>query len=201
MRFITGLSLLVGLAFFDNFLFTSYLNRTYLDWYLNNGVFIGLVTSVVSMTWSDMTEMTGIISAHPFTYINACRRFIGLPIFVLGTNTRPNQEGDNPRSAFDTLMTIPFVLMLTVVMVAWFVVVAPLQYFVFLICAAPARTFARSTRRPIARMKDGKLEIAEIGKSEKIPDGWWNASLASKPVTSANMFQALFFFVLQPFLN
>lgn len=200
MRSVAGFLLILGLAALNQRFFELYIDTTYLTWYLRNAAIIGVVTAIASMTWADMKGMTGLISANPWTYMTACTHVIGLPMLVLGTHMRTN-EGGRRRSAFDSLMTIPLVLILVAVMLSWLIVVVPLQYFVYLICGAPARLFAQSTRRTIARMEKGKLEFAEIGKEDKVPDGWWDASIAGKPVTSTNLFASMIFLVSRAFLG
>jgi hypothetical protein len=199
MRSIIGLVLIASLAALDDRLFRIYSGTTYLDWYVRNGALIALVTALASMTWADMKGMSGMISAHPLTYMRACLHVIGLPLLVLGAPAKGG--GGEPRSLFDTVLTIPLVLFLVAILLSWLVVVAPLQYFVYLMCGAPARIFARSTKRTIARVKDGKLDFAEAGKEDKIPDGWWDASIAGKPVTSTNLFATMLFVALRPFLG
>lgn len=201
MDTVIGLGLVITLAALDQFLFKALFGISHLDWYLKNGISISVITTLVSMTWSDMKEMTGIISAHPLKYLKACCRVMGLPFLVFGTHMRTNKAPSEPRSFFDTLMTIPLVLLFVTVILAWLIAVVPLQYFVYLVCGAPARLFAASTRRTIARMSGGNLETEEIEKGQNTPDGWWDASLASKPVTSTNLFATMLFLVLQTFLR
>ena len=193
---IAGLGILLMLAAFDHWLFTSQLNTTHLKWYMKNGALIGLVTAVVSLSWGDINKHTGLISAHPLTYLGACLQLVGVPVFVMGTHLRSNKDRPEPRSPLDALITVLLVLVLVVVIFVWVIVVAPLQYFIYLICGAPARFFSGSRRRAIVCLKNGHVDIAEIGKEDKTPEGWWDASLASKPVAITNLFQALLVLIL-----
>ena len=199
--FILGLVIVLMLAAFNHWLFTTWFGITYLDWYLKNGALIGLVTAGVALTWGDMNKHTGLISAHPLVYVGACLQLVGIPLLVMGTHLRSNPDNRKPRSLFDALVTVLLVLILTGGMLVWLVVVVPLQYFVYLICGAPARFFSQSTRRAIAQLKDGRLQVAEIGQAEKVPDGWWDASIVSKPVPITNLFTALFFLILKMVLG
>jgi hypothetical protein len=198
---IAGLGILLMLAAFDHWLFTSQLNTTHLKWYLKNGALIGLVTAVVSLSWGDTNKHTGLLSAHPFTYLGACLQLVGVPIFVLGTHLRRGEGRTEAHSPFDAWITVVLVLILTGMIFIWLIVVVPLQYFIYLICGAPARFFSGSRRRAIACLKNGRLDITEIGKEDKTPEGWWDASLASKPVAITNLFQALLVLILNAFVR
>ena len=139
--FIIGWVIVFMLAAFNHWLFTTWFGITYLDWYLKNGALIGLVTAGVALTWGDMNKHTGLISAHPLVYLGACLQLVGIPLFVMGTHLRSNPDNRKPRSLFDALVTVLLVLIPTVVMLVWLVVVAPLQFFVYLICGGPAGVF------------------------------------------------------------
>jgi hypothetical protein len=92
-------------------------------------------------------------------------------------------------------------LILVGIVIIWLVVIVPLQYFVYLICGAPARAFSHSQRQPIARLKGSQLEVKEISTNEKVPEGWWSASLSQKPVAITNLFVALFFLIVKSLMG
>jgi len=95
------------------------------------------------------------------------------------------------------LITLPLVLALLVTIAAWFVVIVPAQYFVYLIAAAPARFFSNSTRQSIAGLQGGRLHVAEIAHDEPLPQGWWRAGPGNKPVVVTNLFTALLLMLLK----
>ncbi len=199
--FLAGLGILLALLAVDHWIFTTWFNTTHLKWYLANGALIGLVSSIASMAWGDMNKHTGLISSHPLDYVGSSLQLVGLPIYTLGTHLRSNQGRPEARTLFDLLLTIPFVLTLVGVVIIWLVVIVPPQYFVYLICGAPARTFSQSKRQPIAQLKGSKLEISEIDKDEKVPEGWWSASLSQKPIAITNLFVALFFLIVKSLIG
>ncbi|HCA81863.1 MAG TPA: hypothetical protein DEP53_19195 [Bacteroidetes bacterium] len=194
---VVGLIIVLALSVLNHWLLTKWFNVTYVDWYMKNGALVGLVTALVSLAWGDVNKHVGLISAHPLIYLGACLQLVGLPLFVMGTHMRKNKTESRTRPPFDSLVSIFLVTMLTSVMFVWLVVVTPIQYFVFLICGAPARLFSQSTRRAVARLEGGWLEITEIDKSEKLTDGWWDASIAGKPVPITNLFASLVFLILK----
>jgi hypothetical protein len=197
--FIIGLVIVLGLTVFEQWLFETWWNTSHLQWYIQNGALIGLVTSVVSMTWEDIDKNTGLISSHPLIYLSACLHLAGVPIYVMGIQVQRNKDNLAPRSLFDLMVSTILLLLLMAIIFVWLLIVVPLQYFIYLICGAPARLFAQSTRKAIACLRDGQLEVTEVGKHEKAPDDCWDANLADKPVLITNIFTSLLFFIVEPF--
>ena len=162
---------------------------------------INLVSSVASMAWGDMNKHTGLISSHPSNYMGSCLQLVGLPIYTLGTHLRNNKGELRAIAILDLILTIPLFLALVGAMVIWLVVIAPPQYFVYLICGAPARILSQSKRQTIAQLKGTQLTITEIGSDEKIPEGWWSASISQKPVAITNLFASLLFLIVKPLIG
>lgn len=203
LYFISGLAILIVLLAVDYWIFSTWLNTTYIQWYLANGSLIGLVTSMVSLAWGDdmVEEHTGLISPHPFDYIGSYLQLVGLPIYALSTHLRGNKVTSKPQVIFDSILAVPFFLILTGVMIIWIVVVVPFQYFVYLICGAPIRFSLLSKRQIIAQFKERKLEIKEISSDEEVPTGWWSASIIKKPIAVTNLFVSLFFLIVNPLID
>lgn len=195
--FIKGIVIVSALAVLDHFIFMRWFHTTHVTWYLKNGATIGLVTTLASMAWGDLNKNTRLISSHPLKYFRANLQLVGLPIFVMGTHLRSKKDHSVSRSLWDTLVTLPLVLIFVSFMVLWLVVVAPLQYFVYLVCGAPARLLGQSDQRTIATMHDGNLEVGQVGKNDIVPAGWWDASISAKPVAITNLFTTLFFVILK----
>lgn len=197
-----GFAVIGGLIAVNWWAFPYVLGRPYLSWYIDNGAGIALVTAIVGMVWKDLDGEIDFISAHPLRYLAASARVIALPPFVVGTHLRSNRarggaataSGGPPeaaRSALDTLLSIPFALVLCLAIVAWFVVIVPLQYFVYLVAGAPGRLFAASDWRVIVHSGLRNVEFREVHKDDPIPDGWWDASLHNRPVAVTSMFASL----------
>jgi hypothetical protein len=92
----------------------------------------------------------------------------------------------------NTILMLPVLVAFVGLLAFWLLVIAPLQYFVFLLCGAVPRALLHSTERVIARM-DGvfSFKAEAIPWDERIPDGWWDASFTRKPVALTATFSAL----------
>lgn len=196
-----GLILLLALLFINQWIFNRWLSINYFEWYLQEGILIGVATAGVSMVWGDMREHTGLISANPWNYLGSYLQLAGLPIFVFGTHLKRNKGEAPSASIFDTFITMIFAIVLCAILLIWLVVAVPLQYFVYLICGAPGRLTSNSQRQAVARLELSSLEVKEISKGDVISDGWWNASITDKPVTITSLFSSLFFLIAQPLLG
>lgn len=195
--FLAGLGIVLALLAIDHWIFATWFDTAHISWYLTVGASINLVSSVVSMAWGDMEKHTGLISPHPFSYLGAYLQLVGLPVYTLGTHLRSNKGEPRAPALFDLFVTIPLLLVLVTVMIVWLVVIVPPQYFVYLICGAPARILSQSKRQPIAQLKGAQLAVTEIGSGERIPEGWWSVSISQKPVAIANLFASLCFLIVK----
>lgn len=192
-----GLGIIAALVWFNHWLFATWFGLSYITWYLSAGAIIGLVSALAAMAWGDLDKHTGLISAHPLDYLGSCLQLAGLPLHALGSQFMRTRDDPKGASPFDKMLTIPLVLFLVAVIIVWSLVIAPLQYVVNLVCGAPARVFTRSERQSIARLNGTRLDVAEIGRDEAIPEGWWSASLGRKPVATTNLFAALVFLIIK----
>lgn len=197
-----GFGILLGVLAIDHWIFVTWFNTTHLKWYLATGASINLVSSIVSMAWGDMEEkLTGLISSHPFDYMGTCLQLVGLPIYLLGTHMQSNKGESRPPAILDRILTVPLVLVLVGVLVIWLVVIAPPQYFVNLICGAPARILSQSKRQPIVKLEGTQLDVVEVGCDGKIPEGWVRTNLSQKPVAITGLFASLLFLIVKPLVN
>lgn len=158
----------------------------YLSWYVSAGPFIGLALVAFGAAWGALDNNAALVSAHPFTYIRACSRLAGLPIFAFGGHLRSrNHDG---LSFWDVLLGIPLIALFVVASFGWLLLIAPLQYFLFLVCGAPSRIALRSRYRLHAYVEGETLAFREMATNEPKPDTGWEASMRDKPVTLANAF-------------
>ena len=196
-----GLCLLLVLLAVDQSLFQAWFGIDHLRWYVSMGASIGVVTSVASLAWGDLERHPGLVSAHPMDYLGSCMQLVGLPIHAMGTHMR--RTGSEPRAGttFDALLAIPLVLLLVAVLVAWLVVIAPPQYFVHLVCGAPARLFATSALQPVARLQDGQLAVGEVSAEGPLPAGSWGSGLSRRPVATTSLFTSLVFLIVRPLVG
>lgn len=165
----------------------------YLEWYISAGPFISLALAAFGAAWDALDNNVGLVSANPRTYIIACAKLAGLPILAFGGHLKPeNHQGMN---LWDVVVGIPLILLFVVASFAWLLLVAPLQYFLFLVCGAPSRIALSSKYRLHAQLDDKILNYGEFKPHETEQKGVWDASMRHKPVTMANAFGAVVLFI------
>ncbi|MEC5384835.1 hypothetical protein VVD49_03830 [Uliginosibacterium sp. H3] len=164
----------------------------YFDWYRHAGPIIGLTTAIFAAAWGGMDRNTGLVAADPRQYCGACLQVAGLPILVFGGHLRHTPGAP----LLDRLFALPLILIFTLGGGVWLLCIAPLQYFVFLVCGAPSRLALRSSYRVNAVMDGPRLVYLEQQVAEKAPAGFWDASLRDKPVVLASAFSAVLFMLL-----
>lgn len=183
---------LIALCGGNYLLFDAVWRINYFDWFRHAGPAIGLATSVFAAAWGGMDKNTGLISANPREYGGACLQVAGLPILAFGGHLR-HQGG---RAPLDRLCAMPLIIAFTLCGMAWLLFIAPLQYFVFLICAAPSRLALRSCYRLDAAIADGQVFYTERQVSDAPVVGFWDASLRERPVVLSAAFSAALFMLL-----
>jgi hypothetical protein len=97
----------------------------------------------------------------------------------------------------ESILVIFWAAILLLGVFLWIVLVIPLQYFVFLICGAPARYFRSTDYLAIIGKEDQKLTIKYIQNSAEPPEGWQVASLGIEPFPLTNLLSILFFEALK----
>ncbi len=198
--FLLGILVLLALLLINYYGFSIWLRVDYFDWYLANGALFGIATTAVTMVWGKMAQHTGLISANPWHYLGSYLQLVGLPLYVFGAHLRGDERSTRNGSLFDAITSVVLLLALSAVLLLWLIVVVPLQYFVYLVCGAPARLFHSSQRQTIAKLDVSRLQMKEITKQEQqAPAGWWNASVTDKPVAVTGLFSSLFFLVVKSF--
>ena len=186
-----GLIALAILLLMNHWIFITWFKTSYLSWYLENGAFIGLVAAIASEVWKDIENHPDLISAHPAEYLGKCVHLVGLFVFTLGTNLKSNRNQPKQVSSFDIYMTLPLIVVIALVLLAWLIVIVPLQYFVFLVCGAPARVFSQSDRVALVTDNGGQLSVDEMAHNQTVPNNSWTLSLSKKPIAVTNIFVAM----------
>jgi hypothetical protein len=192
VSFLLGLAILAGGTLLNQWAFTRWFGTSYPAWYLANGSLIGLISSIVALSWGDLNRHVGLISAHPLDYLGSYLQLAGLPIYELGTHLRTGAAPRDGRNFFDLLVASLVAGAISVAILVWVLVVAPAQYFLYLVCGAPGRVFAGSRVRVTARFEGGtRLELREMERGANLPEGWWEAGIANKPVALTGALAAL----------
>ncbi len=209
-----GLAVLVTLFLIDQWVFSKLFGLNYWRWYLTNGALISLVSPIAFKAWGDLADKhIGLLSPNPYIYLAACVQVVGLPVYSLGTQlvkqkkpanmTTPIDDLETRRkrlSIFDLLVTFLWIPIMLAAILLWFVIVAPLQYIVHLVCGAPARFMVNSDRVPIARLAGSQLHAGEVSRKETQPAGWEDASISRRPFSLTNMLAAILLWALRSFV-
>lgn len=190
LKLVVALGVVLSLVLFSQIVFEKCLGGNYLSWYIDAGPFIGLATGVFSAAWGNIDRNTGLVSANPLEYFGACLQLLGLPIYVFGSQRTKNI------SFVARLAGIPMLIVFILSALAWLIFIAPMQYFVFLLCGAPSRIALETTGRVYARLDGNQLKFNPVSAETAATVGEWDASMKDKPVTLASGFSAAMFFGL-----
>lgn len=190
-RLLLGWSVVIGMTLFNTWFFGRWLGLSYIGWYLASGALIGLVSALIALAWGELNRHIGLISAHPLDYVASYIQLAGLPLSELDAQITSAPPARGMADHFDRTLASGLAGLLFAAIVLWIVIIVPAQYFVYLICGAPGRVFAASQRRIGAHVSERRLHTRVVEPGESLPAGWWEANLASRPVTATGIFAAL----------
>jgi uncharacterized membrane protein YqjE len=158
-----ALAVLVALAAINALWFDA-VGENYFTWFVDNGSLIALLFAVVSAT-IDLDDNAALIAADPLNFaVGVVRVFLELSSSLAALFGRPRSDvalADASLSELQTQFRSPlvdlvlaymFLAVFSAAMIAWALIIAPLQYWVNLVCGAPART-ALASSRTIWRVK------------------------------------------------
>jgi len=204
--FFVGFAGLLLLVLLYRWLFTHFFKDiTYLQWYFKNAAAIGIGSALLSTVWGVLDEHPDLISAHPMKFMAAYFELVGGYCFSASLGIAPSSKGAREelyvsRAAaelFDSIVGSLLWAILVIIIIVGVLVIGPLQYFVFLICGAPARVVLQSKRRLILRENNATTELKEIHDGDDVPADWKDISIQNKPFTLTNVIVALLGVVLK----
>jgi hypothetical protein len=178
---------------------------SYFEWYLKNGSVIGAIATVIAFAL-DVNGITDLISANPRCYVLSYFALAGIQIrafgFAGGSGKQKSEEGLGKlvMHTLDGIFSLILLFLMMVVFILWIIVITPVQYFLILLLGGSGRRFLASSLRSVAKVNRGKMEIKEIPRDEKTPDGWMDTSLARKSVTFTYALIALALAVVKLFM-
>lgn len=205
--------IIIGLILLNRWIFAALFDTDYLLWYINNGSLIGLGITFVSLASENFKKDIDAISVNPGIYAAAYFKYLAIIYFDFGTYMRLNK---GVIFFFDTLLALAWDVLILGATLLWIVIVVPLQYFVFLLCGAPARMFHPDGYQAYDRIKDGKLEYKLVRKSNdkeisslkltekellnlegvkeslETPRDWKETSMSIEPFTLTSLLSILF---------
>ena len=198
IKVVPWLIVLISICTINYLLFPVLFSTNYLRWYVSAGPFIGLATAAFAAAWGKLDNNIGLVSANPLLYIGSWLQVAGLPLQVFGGHIRPKNL-QSRASSLDLLFVLPLVVVFVVAVFAWLWLIAPLQYFVFLVCGAPSRIARASSLRVHAQLDDERLKFEELSSGDMARKEGWDVSMRDKPVTLTNAFSAATLFLVGKF--
>jgi hypothetical protein len=193
--------LLVGWCFLNHWLVETLLGKSYFTWYLKSGALIALGTAIFTQVWQGLDKHTGLISLNPLHYLGSALQLVGLPLIAIGTHLDSSKR-TKPVIPIDLWLAIPFFLAAALGLLLWLILIVPIQYFVYLLCGAPARLILASGVQLRAGMDDTQLTVEEkMGSEPQKQSLNWDASLRDKPLGLTNAFVAFFLVIISFWIN
>lgn len=204
---LTGLLALASICvlILSMYLAVRYLfGANYLSLCLRYGYLLSLAFTLVTLV-VNLDQDRDLISAHPFHYANACLHLMRGPIQAIGADfkrdtdqhvshhepgipfdatvwTIPLQLAQSLMNAFDLFISGFFSIVFILLVSVWLLVAAPLQYFVFLLCGAPARVIDRSMKKARLALHKAERNILDVPGVELAPAGPLEDGSSIKPV-------------------
>ena len=163
-------------------LFHYLLDFDYLEWYLENGAKISWAIAFLGLVWGDLNKFPSLISAHPAEYFGSYAKLLGDLFLMQAASTVAKPRSEPPivsTYALDSSLALPLSMVLTVLLLAWTVVIMPIQYFLFVLCGAPARKIICSEQ---------KIEGSETN--------WFSGELSEKPFSVTAAFSGMILWII-----
>ena len=205
---------IIGLILLNHWIFDVLFDADYLLWYINNGALIGAGVTFISLASKEFKKDVDAVSANPGIYFATYFKYLAIIYFDFGTYLRLNK---GVISIFDSFIALAWMMIIIGATFLWILIVVPLQYFVFLLCGAPARIFHPAGYQVSDRIQDGSLEyrliresdeaeisnlvmtsdklinLESVKKSLETPREWKVTSMSIEPVPLTNLLSILFF--------
>lgn len=121
------------------------------------------------------------------------------------TDDPDGTERELPRTPLDlgfvdAVISLVLVACVLLTLVAWVLLVVPVQYFVYLIAGAPAREALGSPARAWLRVTREQIVVTTDSKFREIPAGATESGYSAKPITLTAAFAAVLLFALDRLL-
>jgi hypothetical protein len=206
---LTGLAALAFMAalILSVYLIVRYLfGANYLSLFLRYGYFVSLGFTFVTVL-VDLDQERDLISTHPFRYASACLHLMKGPLQAVGADFKRDTAADLHAThsqetgpvdsdvwgmvsqlahtlmhVLDLFISGFFSIVFIIVVSAWLLFAAPLQYFIFLICGAPARVIEKSAKKAHLALHQAETNILDVPASEATPSP--SVSLTEESVSS-----------------
>jgi hypothetical protein len=182
-----GAAAFAGLIAADEVVLRALFGTDYLGWYLANGAIVSFVVSVATLAWRDLDAVPGLISAHPLEYAAAHVSLCVLPSQSLAAIMAPRGAA-RPTAApiglpvLDAILTAVLTVVLVAAFVVFILVIAPIQYFVYLIAGAPGREAYASPERAWYSIRAREIRVESGRRSAGPSAGADESAYTGQPV-------------------
>ena len=149
--------------------------QSYFAWYLRHGAWFGALTTLAALVTGPLQQDPARLSAHPLRYLGAHLQLTGLPLYAVGTALHTRRAA-GAGARLDLWLALPFALAFSAALLAWLLLVVPLQYVVMLVAGAPARLALRAPLTSLASQARGHVQV-RMAPAGEAPDrgGGWDA--------------------------
>jgi len=170
---------------FLHWMFSYIWEIEYFEWYLRNGTASSWVMSLVALTYGNLEKNPFLISSKPGEYVGGHALLFSevfLTLAIFGAVKRKSED-ELPITSYwnlDQLMAIILNVAFGTLILCWLLVIAPIQYFLFIICGAPARTIICSQQ--------------SIDKEDL---KWWANGISERPIAVTAGFTGMVIWILK----
>jgi hypothetical protein len=185
-----GLGILAFLIGTNAWTFSTLGHASYFVWYLKNGSAVALGASFLGLIWDGLALHDDLLAAHPLKYLRGCFGLMSVLFHAASVHLKSPLQGTRvdvglgsvAGMLFDGIVSVVVLGLIGVIVVAWLLVVAPLNYFVTLVSGVLARQELRGQAWRAIAVPNGAGTILETAPSESpIPENAIDVSLARKP--------------------
>ena len=199
---------LPGLIVLNYWMFRQMVGVDYFSWYLDKGPIISLAMGFVALIWEELDTREGLLSANPALYLAACFTLAGILSNSLGVHLEGSKY-DRAKTGnwsytigylWDILATVFLALIIVPLLLAWIIVVAPLNYVVTLVAGAPGRqqlrgsmwrAVVRETSKSVVIDRELNLDPELEERLKKVDPRSKDVSFARKPFAVTQALAAL----------
>jgi hypothetical protein len=149
VQFVFGWAIL-GVALTANAFVFAHFDGNYFRWYLDNGALISLVFGFISLAVR-LDDYPDLVSSNPLRYLYACWTLVFHHFLAWNQVIAVDFErakGVTLSKLFDTIVSSLAMLGVTIAVVGWLLVVAPVQHIAYAVLGAPARNALRNPAAP-----------------------------------------------------
>jgi hypothetical protein len=206
---LSGWLTLISLIIVDYLIFGLF-HVSYFQWFFASGASVALIAALVAAI-VDLDSHASLIAAHPWSFLVEVSNVLEDVSTLMAASTaspRPDEELQDIQylgfvsyfrwAAFDRFVTKIFFYIFMLVFIVWAVVLAPMLYFIDLICGAPVRAFVASSMTVWVQRPDENTRSYtwQIGRKDAKPSGSLREiSFSTRPVTTTFVLAAGFIFV------